>query len=69
MVITTKKRMSDGTVFRIYDDLPYMGHYYTIEYLQVFNDHFHAWYPIEDTPKRIPTLEQAYAMLNELTED
>ena len=71
MEITRKKRMSDGMVFRIYDDLPNHGHWYSIEYRKEVDEHFHVWYPLDDAdaPKPIPTLEKAYSLLYELTED
>jgi len=57
----TRKR--DGVTFRITDDLPNWGHYYTNEYAKTSGD-FLMWY--RHTPSKIETLEQAETMLEDL---
>ena len=69
MEIKRLNRKSDGKTFRIYDDLPLLGHWYSIEYLEQMNEHFHVWYPLYDTPKRIPTIEEAETLLNEICDN
>lgn len=67
MEIKRLNRKTDGKTFRIYDDLPFSGHWYSIECLEQIDEHFHVWYPLYDDP--IASLEEAETLLCELCDN